>query len=214
MILHLLPYINKRRVILASGSPRRVEILKSLGLKFEVIPSKFAEDLDKSSFSSPAKYAETNALMKAKDVAKRLSEEGFDLIIGSDCIVIADDGTIIEKPKNKEDSKRILRSLSGHSHSVTTSIALVFGDGREVVTSETTRVHFADIPEETIDTYVESGIGLDKAGGYGIQDGVASSFIKGVDGCYWTVIGFPLYRFCAELLPFAEEWRKADLEKK
>ena len=213
MIIHLLDAINKRRFILASGSPRRVEILKSLGLHFEVIPSKFAEDLDKTQFPSAADYAKTNALCKARDVAKRLGAGNYDVILGSDCIVVAEDGTILEKPHNAEHARQMLRALSGHSHHVTTSIALVFGDGREVVASETTKVTFDTVPEAAIDAYVATGSPLDKAGAYGIQDGIASSFITGIEGCYWTVIGLPIHLFCAKLLPFAEEWQKADMEK-
>lgn len=119
----------KQRNILASGSPRRLEILTSIGLPHEVIPSNFIEDLDKDLFSHPCEYVKENAKQKAMEVWKRLACSGdpatqADLVIGADTVVTLDE-TIFEKPKDKEDAFNMLSKLSGQKHTVFTGVALI-----------------------------------------------------------------------------------------
>lgn len=121
--------ISQQRVILASGSPRRLEILKMIGLKFEVESSKFEENLDKHSFSHPCEYVKENAKGKAIDVWNRLTKghspsDHPDLVIGADTVVTLYD-EIMEKPKDKEDAFEMLKRLSGLKHTVFTGVALV-----------------------------------------------------------------------------------------
>lgn len=211
MIGHLLPAINKRRVVLASASPRRVEALQRLGMTPEVIPSKFAENLDKASFPTARDYVMENARQKALDVFQhRLGDAGADLVIGADTVVVGVHGKVIEKPVDAADAVRILSELSGRTHTVVTGLTLIERDGTMHTTAETTEVTFAPLEREAIDAYVATGSPLDKAGAYGIQDGYGGSFVEGIRGCYWNVTGLPVHRFCVELLPIARAWREAD----
>lgn len=118
--------LSKQRIILASGSPRRLEILKMIGLNFEVQTSKFEENLDKSKFAHPCEYVKENAKQKAIEVWSRLStkESCPDLVIGADTVVTLYD-EIIEKPRDKEDAFDMLKKLSGNRHQVFTGVALI-----------------------------------------------------------------------------------------
>lgn len=124
--------LSQQRIVLASGSPRRSELLKTIGLKFEVVTSTFEENLDKSSFSHPCEYVKENAKQKAIEVWKRLSQRSYndnqvkcpDLVIGADTIVTLD-GEIMEKPKSEPDAFQMLKKLSGRKHSVFTGVALI-----------------------------------------------------------------------------------------
>mmetsp|Transcript_34293 Transcript_34293/g.108654 ORF Transcript_34293/g.108654 Transcript_34293/m.108654 type:complete len:223 (+) Transcript_34293:3-671(+) len=204
-LLHLIPALSKKRIVLASGSPRRREILTNLGLTFEVVVSTFDEDLDKSQFGA-GEYASETALHKCIEVATRLGADKPDLVIGSDTVVEID-GQILEKPADREDAMRMLRKLSGSEHRVHTGMALVCPGSTDpkLGTSpyirqfhETTVVKFADISEACLQAYVDSGEPMDKAGSYGIQ-GNAGSFVSTISGCFYNVVGFPLHRFCSEV---------------
>lgn len=134
MILELLPALNARRIVLASGSPRRVELLTNLGLSFTKVPSTFPEDLDKSTFDTPADYVIENARRKAMEVYNRLTAEGGlagsgldglpDVVIGSDTVVVKGT-TILEKPPTTDEAHRVLMSLSGGSCDVFSGVAVV-----------------------------------------------------------------------------------------
>jgi septum formation protein len=156
-------------------------------LKFDVVVSKFDEDLDKSTFTSPAAYAAATAMHKAEDVANTLGKagEGFDLIVGSDTVVEAPDGSILEKPADEKEAMKMLMSLQGVTHQVSTGVGIVtpdpsMPDGRLLTSfSETTRVTFAPLTETEMTAYVKTGEPFDKAGGYGTsrriaRDGFAS----------------------------------------
>lgn len=180
------------RIVLASKSPRRREILSMLGINFEVI----AADTDESStIKDPATLVEELALRKGRAVRELLLEKGEwnenTLIIASDTVV-ATGNDILGKPEDEEDAARMLRLLSDSTHHVISGIALLTGE-REITDHDKTAVHFAKMTEEEILWYAKSGEPLDKAGAYAVQ-GLASLFIKGLSGDYFNVVGLPVYR--------------------
>lgn len=183
------------RVILASKSPRRREILGGLGVRFEVISA----DADESSeIKDPAALVEELALRKARAVRELLRETGAwseeTLIIASDTVV-ANEGEILGKPQDDADAARMLRALSGKTHHVLSGIALLCGT-REATDHDDTGVRFAPMSEQEIAWYVNSKEPCDKAGAYAVQ-GLASMWVKGIDGDYFNVVGLPVYRLNA-----------------
>ncbi|XP_039861649.1 probable bifunctional dTTP/UTP pyrophosphatase/methyltransferase protein isoform X2 [Simochromis diagramma] len=164
------PVISKlagKLVVLASASPRRLEILRSAGLRFEVVPSWFKETLDKGLFKAPHEYAVETAKQKALEVARRMPFKHLktpDIVIGADTIVTVD-GMILEKPVDKHDAYRMLSSLSGKEHSVFTGVAIVLCHEKEneevdyqlVDFYEETKVKFADLSEDMLWEYINSG---------------------------------------------------------
>jgi septum formation protein len=189
-------------LILASQSPRRKNLLKQIGMKFRVVPSRIAEVI--LPHQSPGENAQRIALEKALDVAARLRK---GIVIGADTIVVLDHH-ILGKPKSKDDAKRMLRLLSGREHSVFTGFALKDADtGKHTAGVEETKVRFRKLTEKEIADYVSSGSPMDKAGSYGIQDDFGAVFIERVNGCFYNVVGFPLARFYSTLQQFV-----ADLE--
>ncbi|XP_048193527.1 probable bifunctional dTTP/UTP pyrophosphatase/methyltransferase protein [Perognathus longimembris pacificus] len=195
--------LRGRRVVLASGSPRRREILGRAGLGFEVVPSRFPEaSLDPGAFPGrPAAFAEETAARKALEVAARLRGDvpPPDLVIGADTVVAVDD-VILGKPADEDDARRMLSRLSGRTHSVFTGVALVWRSDSEEATRfhEETRVTFSALPEELVAQYVESGEPMDKAGGYGLQ-AQGAALVESVQGDVLSAVGFPLRRFCRVL---------------
>nr|XP_048297629.1 probable bifunctional dTTP/UTP pyrophosphatase/methyltransferase protein [Myodes glareolus]XP_048297630.1 probable bifunctional dTTP/UTP pyrophosphatase/methyltransferase protein [Myodes glareolus] len=198
------------RVVLASASPRRRDILSYTGLRFEVVPSRFSETLDKATFPTPHDYAQETARQKALEVAQRLREKDQrtpDIVIGADTVV-AMAGLILEKPQDKEDAFRMLRRLSGQEHSVITGVAIVrfprCNPGAQPpdpeVTSfhEETRVTFSVLTDELLRDYVDSGEPMDKAGGYALQ-ALGAMLVEHAEGDFLGAVGFPLNRFCREL---------------
>eukprot|EP00160_Parvularia_atlantis_P015998 Unigene4854_Nuclearia_a/m.14854 Unigene4854_Nuclearia_a/g.14854 ORF Unigene4854_Nuclearia_a/g.14854 Unigene4854_Nuclearia_a/m.14854 type:complete len:212 (+) Unigene4854_Nuclearia_a:47-682(+) len=201
MHLHLLDRLRRLRIVLASASPRRREILLGLGLVFDVVPSRFAEDLDKAAFDGPAGYVAETSRRKAHEVADRLRAERreVDLIVSADTIVVKD-GAILEKPADAAHAKRMLQLLNNAAHTVLTAVTLVVPrTGATRCFVEETHVDFADLPEVEMDAYIGTGEPFDKAGGYGIQ-GAAAPFVRGVRGCYFNVVGFPSHQFSRELV--------------
>ncbi|XP_055965612.1 probable bifunctional dTTP/UTP pyrophosphatase/methyltransferase protein [Sorex fumeus] len=203
----LCPVLGKllhKRVVLASASPRRQEILNNAGLRFEVVPSRFKETLDKASFPTPYAYAVETAKQKALEVAQRLYQKDLrapDVVIGADTIV-AVGGLILEKPVDKQDAYRMLSRLNGKEHSVFTGVVIVHchsSDGRldtEVTEFfEETRVKFSQLSEDLLWDYINSGEPMDKAGGYGIQ-ALGGMLVERVHGDFLNVVGFPLNHFC------------------
>lgn len=187
--------IQKFRLILASQSPRRVELLGHLGYQYEVCPSSFEEGL--LSKDDPCWYVEKNALGKASDVAKRnlqTKELTPCLIVGSDTIVELN-GNVLEKPKNREDAKNMLAQLSKQRQRVYTGVAILEKKGDNVRSIAkfhvTTFVEFKSLREDEIERYIDSGEPMDKAGAYGIQGG-GSAFVKAIEGSYSNVMGLPL----------------------
>ncbi len=176
-------------VILASGSPRRKELLTQIGLPFTVIPSSAEENIP--SGISPDMVVKSLSLLKAADVCK--SQPAEALVIGADTIVVADD-EILTKPKDEADAKAMLRRLSGRSHSVLTGLTVMRArDGKSVSVAEETSVYFKDLTDEEIASYIRTGEPMDKAGAYGVQ-GLGGLFIEKIDGDYYNVVGLPLQR--------------------
>lgn len=198
--------VRAAHIVLASSSPRRVDILNTL-LKCEatVVPSTFPEDLDKSQYT-PSQYVMENARQKALEVFHRLTAENGmppSVVVGADTVIALDD-TILEKPKSTDAAVAMLTSLSGRAHDVSTGVALIYA-GEDLASSvtenvfvETTHVEFGMLSQDVISAYVQSGEPMDKAGSYGIQ-GVGGSFVRSINGCYYNVVGFPMHRFCCEL---------------
>lgn len=186
------------RLVLASASPRRAELMRQIELPFVVLPSSFAEP-------SPAGWAPEDfvvdlALHKARSVQRLLSARGEAedaLVIGADTVVCID-GDILGKPAGAADAAQMLRRLSGEKHQVYTGLALVAAEGVEHSACEMTQVQMGRLSAADIAAYVASGEPLDKAGAYGIQ-GRAGRFIESIEGCYYNVVGLPLARLCALL---------------
>jgi septum formation protein len=166
MIGPLLSNLARKRIVLASASPRRREILQSVGLVFEIIPSTFEEDLDKRAFTSAHGYARENARRKALDVAGKLKAEGFsaDLVVGVDTIVVLEND-ILEKPQSEDDAKMMLKRLSGQTHTVVSGVALMTSTDVTMF-DEVTDVTFASLSDAFVDYYVGTGEPMDKAGAY------------------------------------------------
>ena len=169
------------KLVLASGSPRRAELLGAMGLEFSVMVSDAAE----TSEGTPTEIVMANARQKALAV-RHMSEA---LIIGADTIVVLD-GVIYGKPSDEEDAARMLAALSGRTHEVYTGVCLTGGEGVELCEVSVTRVTFGDISQEEIRRYIATGDPLDKAGAYGIQ-GVARMFVERVEGSWDGVMGLP-----------------------
>jgi len=177
--------VPPRPLVLASASPRREELLRQLGLPFTVVPSGLPEAPPSG---SPAESARALALAKARAVAGRV---GAGAVLGADTLV-AVAGTILGKPRDADDARRMLRALRGRRHEVITGVALVEAPaGRESSAAVVTGVQMREYGEAEIDAYVASGEPFDKAGGYAVQ-GVGAALIARVDGCYTNVVGLPL----------------------
>lgn len=191
-------FLKSKKFYLASNSERRINILNNIGLRFEVIGGDFPED---SRETCPEKYVIENAVNKIKSVKEKV-EDG--IIIACDTIVYYN-STIIEKPLNKEDAKRILRKINGNKHEVISGIALFdVNQGKIFTGNEITSVYFKNMSEEEINEYINTGDYEGKAGGYGIQS-IGGLFVKKIDGCYYNVVGFPLPLFYDMLKSFIKE---------
>lgn len=178
--------MQQSRLVLASGSPRRKELLASLGLSFEIKVSDVDETIAEQ--ADPVEVVQELAYRKAKAVANTLSDA---VVLGSDTIVVHD-GVILGKPEDEADAKRMLRMLSGNTHMVYTGLAFVeAGGGREVRDVRGTQVVMKDLTDEMIDRYVATGEANDKAGSYGIQ-GLAAQFVTELHGDYFSVVGLPV----------------------
>ncbi|KAJ0410280.1 hypothetical protein P43SY_002612 [Pythium insidiosum] len=201
----LAPY----RVILASQSPRRLELLTDCGLRFEVIPSTFEENLPKERFASPEHYVIENARLKALEVLERVipsNAEAPHLVIGCDTVVVHD-GVILEKPRDEQDAFDTLTKLSNRTHDVYSGVALFtspLGKESPHLFFEKTTVTFGPLQAKDILEYIKTGEPMDKAGSYGIQ-GRARCFVSGLQGCYNNVMGFPVQRFMKELGELVEK---------
>ncbi len=189
------------KIYLASGSPRRRELLTQIGIEYEVRVSCADESCD---ITDPAMMVEELSRRKAFAVADELKTEGVKdyCVIGADTVV-ALDGEILGKPKDKADAVRMLSELSGRSHDVFTGVTIVY-PGVVRIFNERTAVHFSGMTGEEIEEYVSTGDPLDKAGAYGIQ-GFCARYIKGIDGDYNNVVGLPVGRLYQEMKKIAEE---------
>ena len=190
-------------LVLASASPRRAEIMRAVGWPFEASPA--GVDETRREGEAPEDFVRRLAREKAEAVAQtRL----FGLVLGADTTVVVGK-EVLEKPRDEEDARRMLRLLGGRWHEVLTGVALVQAESaRAAVGVERTRVRFAEMSEGEIAWHVETGDVLDKAGAYAVQ-GRAALFIEGIEGDYWNVVGLPV-RLVYELARgFADETSRA-----
>jgi septum formation protein len=177
-------------LILASASPRRHELLLAAGIDHVVRPSFVPEELRPG--ERPAEFVRRIAEAKARAVISAPQE----VVLGADTIVCLDE-EIFEKPSSDEDAARMLRRLSGRDHHVYTGICILSG-ARRILDVSITRVTFLDLTEEDIQGYTRSGEPRDKAGGYAIQ-GLASKFIRSIEGSYHNVVGLPVSQVYSHL---------------
>jgi septum formation protein len=188
--------MKKAHIVLASGSPRRREILQSLGISFTVMLSALEEPAHQN--EPPEEFVQRLAQLKASDVACR-TDEG--LVIGADTVVVSDHH-ILGKPQDEDDARQMLEMLSGRWHRVLTGVCLIdVSSDRQRVGCEETRVKFAELGAADIEWYISTGEPMDKAGAYAIQ-GYGALFIERIEGDYFNVVGLPVrlvYRFANEL---------------
>jgi septum formation protein len=177
----------KQKIILASTSPRRHELAKTMGLDFDIVPSRYEEDMTLK--LSPHRLVMELAFGKAEDVAKRHKDA---IVIGVDTIVVFK-GKKLGKPVDKKHAFDMLKSFSGKAQRVYSGVAIIdCRTGRSVRSCEETKLWFRKMHDDEIWRYVQTGEPLDKAGAYGIQD-LSSIFVKKIDGCYYNVVGFPIH---------------------
>ncbi len=182
---------RQRPLVLASGSPRRAELLRQAGLEFELRHPTVVET--RVCAGEPAALARTRAEQKAESVAQEVPER---IVLGADTIVVVDGG-ILGKPSGPEEAREMLEALSGRWHRVITGVALAAGDGEQAWLLESdsvsTEVSFRELTRAEIEAYVATGEPLDKAGAYGIQ-GRGALLVREIRGCYCNVVGLPLSR--------------------
>lgn len=187
------------KLILASSSPMRNELLKKLGYPFKVVPSKIDEKL--FCIKDPTELAKKLALEKARDVAIKVDD---GIVIGADTIGVVD-GEVLGKPRDEQDARRMLKKLGGQTHKVITGLALIDAKThREKVVKVETDVTFRKLTDNEIDEYIETGEPLKKAAAYGIMEG-AASFASRIDGCFYNVVGLPLAMLAQLLKEFSKE---------
>jgi len=176
-------------LVLASASPRRKHLLEVMGLEPIIKPADIHEE--ELEGEGPDEMVGRLALEKAMAIAPSYPDA---LVLGSDTTVVLD-SDVLGKPESESDAAAMLRSLSGRTHSVMTSVALVhLASNRHVVAVEVTEVTFDELTDPQIDRYVQGGSPMDKAGAYGIQDDHGAFFVQRIDGDYYTVMGLPLNR--------------------
>ena len=191
-------HLNKYPIILASGSPRRKQLLEQIDLEFEVVPSQIYEDFSLN--LSPTDFVEYYAQEKAKDVANSYLDKW---VIGADTIVVFE-SHILGKPKNEKDSFQMLKRLSGNTHQVITGVSIQ-NIKQDISDSfhERTNVTFNTLSDKIIYYYIETYEPFDKAGSYGIQDWF-SVCVNRIDGCFYNVMGFPLSSFYSHFIDLLE----------
>lgn len=198
-----------RRLILASASPRRRDLLSLLGIPFDVIPSGFEEHITSV---APRALAERLAQSKALEVWSANHEKG-EIVLGADTIVSIGPTTnpvLLGKPASAEEAREMLRTLSGAKHIVCTGVAIAcevgHGGDMEIISEVIcTTVNFRELPPELIDAYVYTGDCFDKAGAYGIQ-GLASTFVESIHGDYYNVVGLPIQTVARMFEKIGIEW--------
>jgi septum formation protein len=185
----------KEKIILASKSPRRAEILRAVGWDFEAVPANIDET--RMETEDAVTYVKRLAQTKAETVAPKTLNRGF--VVGADTVVVIGE-EILGQPRNDDDARRMLRLLSGKWHQVVTGLALIrlVNPARILVDHETTRVRFCEMSDDEIDWYVATGEPSDKAGAYAIQ-GRGALFIEEVEGDYFNIVGLPV-RLLYELM--------------
>jgi len=179
----------KYQVILASGSPRRKELLEQIGVEFKVIISNKEEIITST---NPEEVVKELSMMKAEDVAEGIT--GPAIVLGADTVV-AHKGQILGKPKDKADAIRMISSFAGDDHHVYTGVCIIRketdGSVKKISFAEGTKVTVYPMTMQEIERYVESGEPMDKAGAYAIQ-GLFAPYVKEISGDYYNIVGFPI----------------------
>ena len=181
------------KIILASASPRRKELLKEIFNEFEIIPSNFDEDSIKQDETSPSELVETLSKCKGEEVFSRIKLAEDFLIISSDTMVFCK-GKLLGKPKDKEEAFEMLKMLENNMHTVYTGMFILIKQGEKIeriLTHSKTDVYFKTLSDEQILEYIEKENPLDQAGSYAIQKG-AKEFVDRIDGDYNTVVGLDI----------------------
>lgn len=191
-----------KKIILASASPRRRELLGQIGLEFEVIPGKGEEIITKQ---VPSEVVEELSFQKAMEVADQVCDA---IVIGADTVV-CQNGQIMGKPTDREDATRMLGNLQGNTHSVYTGVTVLIKDATgKIIASHTfsrkTKVHVNPMTEQEIQRYIDTGEPMDKAGGYGIQ-GAFAAWVESIEGDYNNVVGLPVSALWEVLKTYIEE---------
>lgn len=201
MSTELSKLLNEKKLVLASSSPRRAEILKKAEIDFEVICPK---NIDENNISTdPVLHVIELSRKKAESVVEKSKNR---LILGADTIVVLR-GEILGKPKDKEDAFRILKKLSGKEHTVYTGVTLLDEkDGRALSAYQLTKVKFNQLRDEEIKDYIETGEPLDKAGAYGIQ-GMGNFLVEKIEGDLDNVIGLPMRKLKELLIKISSKKR-------
>jgi septum formation protein len=177
-----------RPLVLASCSPRRSQILRQLGLSFEVVPPRIHDEESFLRGDDIEDSVKELAAAKAQEVALRRPDA---LVLGADTIVVAD-GRILGKPTGNDDARAMLRALSGRTHQVCSGVALLCGSANfRAAGVACTRVVFRALHSQEINEYIDTKEHVDKAGAYGIQ-GAAAAFVERIEGCYYNVVGLPV----------------------
>lgn len=190
--------LEGRRVVLASASPRRKELLLQAGIHAEILPSHKEE---RTRAKTPAALVKALSAGKAADIAA--GQPAGTVVIGADTVVVRD-GAVLGKPKDADDAVRMLKSLAGRTHHVYTGVTLILCGKRKITFYERTEVSVFPMTEDEIRAYVESGDPMDKAGAYGIQ-GPFGAYVRGIRGDYTSVVGLPLGRTVWELKELLKE---------
>ena len=191
--------LNKYRIILASGSPRRQQLLQELGLSFDVVVRDFPENYPEHLSGSEI------AMYLAREKAKCLRDEitDHDIVITADTIVWCN-GRVLGKPSEKNDAIAMIRALSGNTHEVITGVALL-SVAKERTFFDSTKVTFEILTDEEIDYYIEKYRPYDKAGAYGIQEWIGIAACSRIEGSYFNVVGLPVQMVYRELKEFVTE---------
>ena len=191
--------LNKYRIILASRSPRREQLLRELGLRFDVVirdwPEKYPENL----------RGEEIALYLAREKADTFKKDiaGNEIVITADTIVWCN-GRILDKPAGKGEAFEILKEISGNTHEVITGVCLLTTE-KQVTFFSSTKVTFDFLSDDEINYYIDNYRPFDKAGAYGIQEWIGLAACSKIEGCYFNVIGLPVHKVYTELKRFISE---------
>lgn len=191
--------MKKAKIILASSSPRRKEIADQMGLEYEIIPSNYEEDMTMK--LEPEDLAKTLALGKAKEVADRQEEETEAIVIGIDTFITYNK-KLLGKPKSINEARKMLKMISGKTIRAHTGVAIIdIKNKNEIIDYDLTEIVLANLTDTEIDTYINTGEPLDKAGAIGIQ-ALGSIFIKKINGCFSGAVGLPenkIYNMIAKM---------------
>lgn len=190
--------LNSHRIILASRSPRRQQLLREMGLRFDVVIKEFDESYPGD--LSGREIAEYISSHKARSFGDEISEN--EIIITADTVVWCGNH-VLGKPSGPEDAVRMLKEISGNTHVVITGVS-IFSKWKEVTFSESTKVTFAEMSDEEITYYAHKYKPLDKAGAYGIQEWIGIIACSRIEGSYFNVVGLPVHRLYVELKKFVD----------